>query len=212
MPNQRRSNLLRRRRRLEEEGEDEGSINGPLDDSQSEGSPPSDDDGDADDSDLSETDAPESLAPTNGAAKGPVPQNPAATITPTQSGEPAFPVTEDTNVMLNGLQNSQHSAGVEALDYETAGEPEASKASSQGGQMNDDNGRQETIAEKKRREHEEYKQRRDQDPAFIPNRGAFFMHDHRSAAPGQNGFRPFGRNTRGRGGRNGIGGPFSPAT
>ena len=46
---------------------------------------------------------------------------------------------------------------------------------------------------KARREHEEYKRKRDGDPAFVPNRGGFFMHDHRSVAAGQNGFRPFGR-------------------
>ena len=55
-----------------------------------------------------------------------------------------------------------------------------------------------SVVGKGRREHEEYKKRRDADPAFVPNRGGFFMHDHRSAAPGQNGFRPFGRG-RGRG-------------
>jgi hypothetical protein len=68
--------------------------------------------------------------------------------------------------------------------------------------------RTETLAERRRREHEEYKKKRDSDPAFIPNRGAFFMHDHRHA-PGPNGFRPAGRG-RGRGGAP-IGGPFSPA-
>jgi hypothetical protein len=62
--------------------------------------------------------------------------------------------------------------------------------------------------ERRRREHEEYKKKRDQDPAFVPNRGAFFMHDHRHAGPAANGFRPFGRG-RGRG-RAGIGGPYAP--
>ncbi|TDZ26675.1 hypothetical protein Cob_v000370 [Colletotrichum orbiculare MAFF 240422] len=69
----------------------------------------------------------------------------------------------------------------------------------------------EPITERRRREHEEYKRRRDEDPAFVPNRGAFFMHDHRHAGPSANGFRPFGRG-RGRGGARGgaIGGPYAP--
>ncbi|KAI3538191.1 hypothetical protein CABS01_01844 [Colletotrichum abscissum] len=68
----------------------------------------------------------------------------------------------------------------------------------------------EPVNERRRREHEEYKRRRDEDPAFVPNRGAFFMHDHRHAGPSANGFRPFGRG-RGRGGRGGgIGGPYAP--
>ncbi|KAK2681166.1 Btz domain [Fusarium oxysporum f. sp. vasinfectum] len=64
-------------------------------------------------------------------------------------------------------------------------------------------------ANRRRQEHEDYKRKRDEDPAFVPNRGAFFMHDHRHAGPAANGFRPFGRG-RGRGGRGGIGGPFAP--
>lgn len=67
----------------------------------------------------------------------------------------------------------------------------------------------ESIDNRRRTEHEDYKKRRDEDPAFVPNRGSFFMHDHRHAGPAANGFRPFGRG-RGRGGRGGIGGPFSP--
>lgn len=68
----------------------------------------------------------------------------------------------------------------------------------------------ETPVERRRREHEDYKKQRDENPAFVPNRGAFFMHDHRHAGPAANGFRPFGRPGRGRGGRGGIGGPFAP--
>lgn len=63
----------------------------------------------------------------------------------------------------------------------------------------------ETPIERRRREHEDYKKQRDENPAFVPNRGAFFMHDHRHAGPAANGFRPFNRG-RGRGGRGG--GPF----
>ncbi|KAI5805862.1 CASC3/Barentsz eIF4AIII binding-domain-containing protein [Geopyxis carbonaria] len=61
----------------------------------------------------------------------------------------------------------------------------------------------ETPFEKRRREHEEYKKKRAEDPAFVPNRGRFFMHDHRYDGTGSNGFRPYGPGGRGRGGRHG---------
>ncbi|KAI0995615.1 hypothetical protein K3495_g12565 [Podosphaera aphanis] len=51
----------------------------------------------------------------------------------------------------------------------------------------------ETPYERRRREHLEYKRRRDEDPSFVPNRGAFFMHDYRHSGPAANGFRPSGR-------------------
>lgn len=70
--------------------------------------------------------------------------------------------------------------------------------------------RRETAYDRQRREHDLYKQRRDEDPSFVPNRGAFFMHDHRGAGPAANGFRPFGRPGRGGRGRGGFGGSFSP--
>ncbi|EPE08194.1 hypothetical protein F503_00977 [Ophiostoma piceae UAMH 11346] len=71
--------------------------------------------------------------------------------------------------------------------------------------------RRESAYEKQRREHDLYKQRRDEDPAFVPNRGAFFMHDHRGAGPSANGFRPFARPGRGgRGGRGGFAATFAP--
>jgi hypothetical protein len=115
----------------------------------------------------------------------------------------------DTEVMMNGLKISKGAAQDEGIDFETA---EKNGLSSAGDMSHIDTstsaGRQETPAERKRREHEEYKKKRDSDPAFIPNRGAFFMHDQRSAA-GQNGFRLSGRG-RGRG-RGAVGGPFSPA-
>ncbi|KAI6248572.1 hypothetical protein HI914_03687 [Erysiphe necator] len=54
----------------------------------------------------------------------------------------------------------------------------------------------EKFQDKRKREHEEYKNKRFEDPSFVPNRGSFFMHDHRHSGSAANGFRPF---TRGRG-------------
>lgn len=119
--------------------------------------------------------------------------------------------TSDMDMMLNGLKISDQSDKVEGMHYEDLGEteellepsPAIAKSTAQMDQP------QEAPHERRRKEHEEYKKKRDEDPAFVPNRGAFFMHDHRHSGPAANGFRPFGRG-RGRG-RPGIGGPFAPS-
>ncbi|KAJ9641078.1 hypothetical protein H2199_005746 [Coniosporium tulheliwenetii] len=213
----RRRNLFRRRRRAEDEGEDDGSVATEQIDSQSEASIPSDIDesADADDSDLSETASAatgRTKSKSNGLRKVPSRQQEATTteVPPrTPRTESEFTKMTDTEAMMNGLKISKENTQEEAVDFEDMGatpvqavEPQAALAQTTGN-------RQETPAERRKREHDEYKKKRDSDPAFIPNRGAFFMHDHRSAAPGQNGFRPFGRG-RGRGGP-AVGGPFSPA-
>jgi hypothetical protein len=205
-----------RRRRIDDEGEDEGSITGPaIDDSHSEASLPSDDDGDADDSDLSETDVPDSLGPddagskTNGAVK-PVllkkqEEGPLA-IKPENIHGQSFAATQDTEAMMNGLQISEQPAPSEAMEFEAT---EDGPISDQQDASQTAPGRQKIPLDRKRQEHEEYKKKRDADPAFIPTRGQFFMHDTRSGGTGPNGIKPFGRGA-GRG-REVIGGPFSPA-
>jgi hypothetical protein len=215
MASGRRRNLLRSRRRVEEDGEDDGAFQDPADDSPSE-SVPSDGDNDVDadgeDSDLSEVDTPD--AHPNGNGKGEVKVNGAmpngkTTEKGLKSKDANFVTIKDTEAMMNGLHISDEAATVEPVDFEhdpnvsngSVKEPSAPNPSA--------DAKSQTPAERRKREHEEYKKKRDADPAFIPNRGAFFMHDHRSAAPGQNGFRPFGRG-RGRG-RGMVGGPYAPA-
>lgn len=117
---------------------------------------------------------------------------------------PLVTKTGDTEAMMNGLRISE--VEDEGVAFEKMGEqlepqPSGDVAQGQATAIAAD-----TVGDRRRLEHEEYKRKRDADPAFVPNRGGFFMHDHRSAAPGQNGFRPFGRG-RGRG-RGGYGGPY----
>lgn len=213
----RRKNLIASRRRVEDEGEEDGGPDAiePDEDSLSEASL-SDDDA-ADDSDHNPTEAafPEMhVADTNGHA---IAQKSAKV----DSGQPAdakpSPATangaNDTELMMNGLSLADHDGAVEEVNYEDlhkAGEAtKAAKLSppivTSTAQMDQTH---ETPVERRRREHDEYKKKRDADPAFVPNRGAFFMHDHRHSGPAANGFRPFGRG-RGRG-RGGAGGPFAP--
>lgn len=125
--------------------------------------------------------------------------------------------SNDTDLMLHGIKSSVEEGSNDAISYDdlqnpNAGPSTAVKASSQpplvvGSTAQMDQLAAETPTERRRREHDDYKQKRDADPAFVPNRGAFFMHDHRHAGPAANGFRPFGR---GRGRGRGIGGPFAP--
>jgi len=122
----------------------------------------------------------------------------------TSATQPSLPVEmSDTEAMMKGLRISR--VEDEGVAFENMGEQEVHPPQ---GIARDQAEAPYAIStsERRRQEHEEYKKKRDADPAFVPNRGGFFMHDHRSAAPGQNGFRPSGRG-RGRG-RGGIGGPF----
>jgi CASC3/Barentsz eIF4AIII binding len=207
----RRKNLLASRRRVDDEGEEEGGPDAGLeDDSLSEGSAfglSDDDDDDGDGSDGDEGDhvshQKEKSRSINGDGK-------------TQSASPKeeskvlrdLPNGMDTELMKNGLKIEGATSETE-VDFENMGKEADAAAPATSAQTQMDMA-QESQFERRKREHDEYKKRRDQDPAFVPNRGAFFMHDHRHAGAGANGFRPFGRGGRGRG-RGGIGGPFSPA-
>jgi hypothetical protein len=102
--------------------------------------------------------------------------------------------------MLNGLTISDSNEKPETLDFDSI-EKEDDRQLKESAKT-----KPETSSEKKIRENEEYKRKLESDPAFIPTRGAFFMHDHRTNSPGHNGFRAI-RGGRGRG-RNGPVGPF----
>ncbi|KAI9768836.1 MAG: hypothetical protein M1840_004650 [Geoglossum simile] len=206
-----RKNLLASRRRVEDDGEEEG---GPgtvelEDDSMTETSVHSEeDDDDMDGSDTSEVVGEDvngiEAATTNGRVKAVNGTGPK--VSPALH-DPLTCVGGDTEAMMNGLRISGDQLAAEEIDFEDMTEDMGASSQSVQGQPEALN---ETPFEKRRREHEEYKKRRDADPAFVPNRGAFFMHDHRHAGPAANGFRPFGRG-RGRGKGGAIGGPYSPA-
>lgn len=219
----RKSRNLIRRRRLDDEGDDRSVATDVADDSQSDLSVPSDIDesADADNSDLSDAVSAPSLqagkrkGKVNGSSRSKktgddIVANRRVPSPPIARSDATFSTVRDTEIMMNGLKISNKAADDEMVDFETGtpvvGEPRPASAGIPPA-------RPESFAERKRREHEEYKKKRDSDPAFIPNRGAFFMHDQRSAH-GQNGFRQFGPRGGARGlGRGGpaIGGPYSPA-
>jgi hypothetical protein len=209
----RRRKIIGHRRRVEDDGEDDG---GPEaldlldDDSLTEGSIGSDENGAAEDSDTSNVDE---VSPTSPNAKRPEGSGDVKSgnglqlecIAGMNNGARAI---HDTDIMLNGLSIAEGAAPVQEMNFDDIGESPTRPAapivvSSSSAQP------PATGHERRRREHEEYRRKRDEDPSFVPNRGAFFMHDHRHAGPSANGFRPFARGARGRG-RGGIGGPFAP--
>ena len=212
----RRKDIIISRRRVDDDGEEEGSVAAGIeDDSLSEGSiiSDADDDADAEGSDVSETGTPRRRPakarsdPSNHVeeANGKI-EEPATSV----KKQPVTAAMADTEAMMNGMKISGDVDEAEAIHFDDIGQ-QSEKQPSQAGPTPKDSAttRTETLVERRRKEHEEYKKKRDADPAFVPNRGGFFMHDHRSAAPGQNGFRP---SIRGRGrGRGGIGGTLSSA-
>jgi hypothetical protein len=213
----RRKNLIASRRRLEDDEEEEGSVAAGLEeDSLSEGSAISDadDDADAEGSEASDaatskrtsvkkrTSAEKQADHTNGKVEETATSAKKSTLTATMT---------DTELMMNGLKISGGSEGVEEIHFDELGQqPDVSQPRKSPPHDQPAFEHNESLVERRRREHEEYKKRRDADPAFVPNRGGFFMHDHRSTAPGQNGWRPAGRG-RGRL-RGGAAGPFLPIT
>ncbi|PFH59176.1 hypothetical protein XA68_12737 [Ophiocordyceps unilateralis] len=207
-----------RRRRVEDEGEDDGRTE-PLDvddESLTDGSLLTDDDDAAEDSDTSNIDEASPTSPgarksANGAPKRARPH-------PRPSAAAA-----DTDMMLHGLSMTDRSGPAQDMHFDDV-VVSPPKSPSAPVVVSSASARRQpppppppppgiSQGDRRRQEHDDYKRRRDVDPAFVPNRGSFFMHDHRHAGPASNGFRPFGRGRGrggGRGGIGGIGGPFSP--
>ncbi|PGH10934.1 hypothetical protein AJ79_05180 [Helicocarpus griseus UAMH5409] len=192
-----RSRIASRRRR-EDEGDDDGSMDGDLeDDSLSEGtlSAHEDDDVDDDGSDLSENDR-RDIETTNGrvpAAAGGSKANEglkrrAKSASPTKQ---LFGTrVSETEAMLNGLNLADGAAAVEEIHFDDMKEDLDNAAVATPKSANDKGQKRETFAEKKRREHEEYIRQRDSNPAFVPTRGGFFLHDKRNTDSPPNGYRP----------------------
>jgi CASC3/Barentsz eIF4AIII binding len=200
-----RKKVVASRRRREDEGEEEGSVAGDLEDnSLSEGSIISngDDDADIEPSDVSDDDVVK--AQHNG--REPVQPNPSPPAA-RKSEEPEvrtigsnFVTSSDTKAMMNGLQliDGKDVLAVE-FDEATADAPN----SVVGNSRSQPNVSREAPTERGRREHLEYLKQKKENPAFVPNRGGFFLHDNRAAPSGPNGFRTPARG-RGRGGFGGF--------
>lgn len=120
----------------------------------------------------------------------------------------SFKTVTDTEAMMNGLRIDSDGQEHDVLEF---GDMEKNGPSTA---ISDANTQSETSVQRQRREHEDYRRKRDADPAFIPNRGNFFMHDTRGQTSDLQ--QPPVRNIwsgrgRGRGGI-AVGGPFSPSS
>ncbi|OAA45688.1 extensin [Metarhizium rileyi] len=205
---------LGHKRRVEDEGDEDGRPDALDldDDSLTEGSLTDNDDAgqDSDTSNIDEaspTSPPHASKPSNGAAA----KTARVRINAAAAANGNTKQVSDTDLMLHGLSIAEQAVPAQEIQFDEvvvspSKSPSAPVVVSSASAMRQ---QPDTHVERRRQEHEDYKRRRDQDPAFVPNRGSFFMHDHRHAGPAANGFRPFGRG-RGRGGRYGVGGPFAP--
>ncbi|KAK6441728.1 hypothetical protein LTR95_002036 [Oleoguttula sp. CCFEE 5521] len=120
-----------------------------------------------------------------------------------------FKASADTEGMMRGL--SIDKTPDEVLDFEDVGDSVSVVAEKrvQPVQAPSGNIRVDRPIDRQRREHEEYRRKRDADPAFIPNRGNFFMHDTRGS-PTTRGPAPERGGFAGRGRGRGFGGPIVP--
>lgn len=187
-----------RRRRREDDGEDGDSADGELDDeSLSEGSDIShqeDDDADGESSDGGEqgkvsTSAPQAARVNGHQVNGRVP----ALDQPSERRTAASPekqgkvsTVSDTEAMLNGLKVSEDTDEVAETHFDDMKEEPGQQQEGRASELPTDP-RRDTFGEKKRREQERYLKERDKNPAFVPTRGSFFLHDKRSTELGSTG-------------------------
>ncbi|KAK0636329.1 CASC3/Barentsz eIF4AIII binding-domain-containing protein [Bombardia bombarda] len=223
----RRKKIIGHRRRVEDEGEEDGSPEALDldDDSLTEGSIGTDDNDAGDDSDTSNIDETSPTSPNahkhklvgNGAAKKPgIRRQPESVSGENPPAKQVQPIVTDTEIMLNRLSLADEDSTAQEIHFDDVQPEPAIKdaapiiVSSSSASRQDQQQPRLPFHEQKRREHEDYRKKRDADPTFVPNRGTFFLHDHRHAGPAANGFRPFARGPRGRGGRGAFTGPFAP--
>ncbi|KAK4191461.1 CASC3/Barentsz eIF4AIII binding-domain-containing protein [Podospora australis] len=208
------------RRRREDDEEEEGGPDALEVDDDSMSDASSDEHDPADDSDTSDVDEASPTLPTphkslgNGAAKHGY-RRPADVVAGKAPAATVETVIADADTMLNQLsisEDKEHQG--EELNFDDIKSAPSVKEDSAPIIVSSvlNQAPKSPVVEQKRREHEEYRRKRDEDPTFVPNRGGFFLHDHRGAGPAANGFRPFTqRNRGGRGGRGGaFGGQFAP--
>lgn len=191
-----------RRRRRDEEGEDEGSLDGELeDDSLSEGSiisHPDEEDADGEGSDESDDEA----SVTRDAGNTHLPHLNGRTPAGSQklgrrhSTSPGKrhtgTVMSDTEAMMNGMSLSDKTTGVAEIHFDdlkgelgqqTGRTPSAPPAEP----------KQDSLTERRRRDNEKYTKEKEENPAFVPTRGSFFLHDKRSTDNAANGHKPFAK-------------------
>lgn len=203
----RKKKIVPSRRRRDDDGEDETSAMGDAeDDSLSDASAISnaDDDADAEPSDASADE--ESLLPDSTQRNG------SKDATTTQLGlvdtkiattNGASKSSVDIEAVPNGLKTNKAIGGAEELHFNEIGDETTAVDTAPAEGQPQGSTRQESFTERNRREHQEYLKQRDANPAFVPNRGGFFLHDNRTLSAGPLNLR-YPNRGRGRGPLNGA--------
>jgi len=213
-----RKGLAGTRRRLHDEGEEDDGAPDLNSDSQSEGSSATDVD-DAGSSNASDTEEPEEqdsrVQVTAGTVEnthpvtdvsGSIADSTGKKLAGRADGVTTFKTTAETDAMLHGLTLEKGAQDEDAIHFEdsagtvTVKDMDTQKAVPAFSQPEK---KRETLVGRRSREHEEYNLKRQVDPAFVPNRGGFFMHDQRNSNFGTSGQPPLGRG-RGRDGPHAI--------
>ncbi|KAJ5798174.1 uncharacterized protein N7503_007470 [Penicillium pulvis] len=187
MASQRRHIGASRRQRRDEDGEDEGSLAGDLeDDSLSEGSVHSHQEDEDADVEGSETEDEASTGMGTGKVNGRKVNGREPRHSSTSPTKPGLKTTvSDTEAMLNGLRISDDLEEVQSHQMNDDRELQTGRTPS----APPTEPKRETLAARKRRDHDKYVKERDQNPAFVPTRGSFFLHDKRSTELGSNSHR-----------------------
>jgi CASC3/Barentsz eIF4AIII binding len=174
-----------RRKRREDEGEDESSLAGEVeDDSLSEGSADSrqdEEDADAEGSESEDdtTTTAEAEKVNGGQVNGRELDQPQRRSS-ASPGNPGLKATvSDTEAMLNGLKIS---GGEEDRSGELEEEREEQPGRTPSAPPTEP--KREPLAARKRREQEKFAREREQNPALVPTRGSFFLHDKRTNEAG----------------------------
>ena len=184
-----RKGTIHPRRRRDDAEEEEGSAAGDIeDDSLSEGSAASLDEHEREGSDASAgEDVVPPIATGNAKAKR---TTKAEGMLPQEAPCVTHPAEHTT--VIDTVPDVLDIGGGEAEETHTENAQEEAVVSIPKGPKH------ETPAQRARREHQEYIQERTMNPAFIPNRGGFFLHDDRASNTMTFNGRPYGRG-RGRG-------------
>ncbi|KEF62531.1 uncharacterized protein A1O9_00504 [Exophiala aquamarina CBS 119918] len=185
MPAPRRKALIASRRRRQDDGEEEDSLVGDFDDdSLSEASAISNGDGiDAAGSDSSD-DGQDSVTQHPHPKGKAVEQNNQSKHDALSPFRPArvngtFNSTADNKALLYEVRNTEASQPSQEIHLDNI--PDSNEAVPVNSHVAVPTApRNETFAQRARREHQEYIQQRNTNPAFVPNRGGFFLHDDRS--------------------------------
>lgn len=173
-----------RRKRRDDDGEDEGSLAGAVDDdSLSEGSADSrqdeeDADGEGSESEDDTVTTAAGVDKVNGRQVNGRELDQPQRRSSASLGKPGLKTTvSDTEAMLNGLKISGET-GEEIRFGEMEEEREVRPGRTPSAPPTEP--KREPLAARKRRDHEKFAKEREQNPAVVPTRGSFFLHDKRT--------------------------------